>query len=460
MTVCVDAPSPGVEGSPRREGLVGPQFYWRGITYDTFDGRAWGNGSFYQDELLPDEPIQDPLPGAVQSLEQQYRLEAATGQVWFAAAEPLLVDQPLVRLLRGPGDLIALQGSAGTYRVRSMVPRVSAAQLRAAPASYPDVVRSRYLSLPEDTPARLRELAFAIAGDAPTHHDAALALQRYLRQFEYDLGVPPPPPGEHAVAYFLYELQRGYCDYYASAFVVLARALGVPARLAVGYATGEYDPGQGCYEVLELHGHSWPEVYSSGYGWIPFEPTPAFSPFERAPGEAAPAEPEVPVPARPRRSPLAVLRARWRRAWQGSAIYFYAAGVVLLITGVLLVAYRRRRRRKLSPLEAVVSCYGGMVRLGERLGAPRRPSHTVHEYADLLSASLQARLPRPPWRESGVSLARQEATTCVHALSQAYVRASYAAAPPTAQERAHAEAAWQSLRRRMRWLWLISVRSA
>jgi transglutaminase-like putative cysteine protease len=457
MTVCTDAPPPAREESPLEERLVGPNYYWRGITYDTFDGRSWGNGPYYRDELLPNEPVQDGLPSETHSLRQRYRVERGEGGVLFAAAEPLSVDQPLVRWQRAPGDLVGLRGTAREYVVRSGVPQPSAVRLRAAPARYPESVRSRYLALREDTPAALRELALDVAGGAPTPYDAALALQRYLRQFEYDLDVPAPPPGQDAVAYFLFDLQRGYCDYYASAFVVLARAAGLPARLAVGYATGEYDPDQGCYQVRELDGHSWPEVYFAGYGWVPFEPTAAFEPLERSMADAAPSAPAAHAPAPPRRSPRQVARAWWHRAGHGTAIYLFGAGLTALLVAVAAVGYRIRWRRRLPPVKAVALCYGEMARLGGRLGARRQSSHTAREYAGLLSSALHARVARAPWGERALAAILHEATWRIHTLSEAYARASYGVAPPTDADRARAQDTWRRLRRQM---WSLRVLSA
>ena len=77
------------------------------------------------------------------------------------------------------------------------------------------------------------------------------------------------------VDYFLFDLRQGYCDYYASAMIVFARSRGLPARLAVGYASGEYDPVSDQFLVTEADAHSWPEIYFPEYGWIPFEPTAA-----------------------------------------------------------------------------------------------------------------------------------------------------------------------------------------
>jgi hypothetical protein len=71
----------------------------------------------------------------------------------------------------------------------------------------------------------------------------------------------------------LFDLKQGFCNYYSSAEIVLLRAAGIPARWAVGYAQGEFDPASGSYQVRQRDAHSWPEVYYPGIGWVEFEPT-------------------------------------------------------------------------------------------------------------------------------------------------------------------------------------------
>ena len=107
----------------------------------------------------------------------------------------------------------------------------------------------------------------------PTPYDRAVAIESALRRLPYTLDVPAPPADRELTSWFLFDLKAGYCDYFATAMVVLARLNGIPARLAVGYTMGQFDPQRGDYLVTELNAHSWPELYFPGHGWIPFEPT-------------------------------------------------------------------------------------------------------------------------------------------------------------------------------------------
>src|SRR5690606_5521773 len=108
--------------------------------------------------------------------------------------------------------------------------------------------------------------AAQITRGTSTPYEAAKAIEAFLRQYPYSLEVPPPPTGRDPVDFFLFELQRGYCDYYASAMVVLARSVGLPARMVIGYHA--QPPGEdGVQIVYHINAHSWAEIFLGEYGW-------------------------------------------------------------------------------------------------------------------------------------------------------------------------------------------------
>ena len=181
------------------------------------------------------------------------------------------------RALRAPDELIAISAPGGPerYAVLGAVPDVSPAALRSADKLYTADIIETYLQLPADLPPELAAYAAEITAGAETPYDKALAIEAALRKLPYTLDVPPPPKDREVVSWFLNDLGKGYCDYFASAMVVLARLSGVPARLAIGYASGNYDRQADQYTVTEMDAHSWAEVYFPGFGWIPFEPTPS-----------------------------------------------------------------------------------------------------------------------------------------------------------------------------------------
>ncbi|HAY85794.1 MAG TPA: transglutaminase, partial [Chloroflexi bacterium] len=103
--------------------------------------------------------------------------------------------------------------------------------MRNTSQEYPDWIANKYLQVPDSVPARVYDLALSLTATQPTPYDRAVAIERYLRQFEYSLEIEDPPEYRDIVDYFLFEQQKGYCDYFASSMVVLARAAGLPARL-------------------------------------------------------------------------------------------------------------------------------------------------------------------------------------------------------------------------------------
>src|SRR5207253_9783080 len=97
----------------------------------------------------------------------------------------------------------------------------------------------------------------------------------------YDQNIDAPTSNVELIDYLLFTSRRGYCNYYASAEVILLRTLGIPARMAGGFNQGKLDPATGVYQVLEENAHAWPEVFFPTYGWVEFEPTASEAPLVR-----------------------------------------------------------------------------------------------------------------------------------------------------------------------------------
>ncbi|GEO96759.1 transglutaminase family protein [Kocuria turfanensis] len=177
-------------------------------------------------------------------------------------------------------DRVPPEGTA--YEARAVTAEPTSAQLRGAPAAPRTPELAPFLGLPEDTPAAVREAARERAGDAPTAFDQALALQEWLRseEFRYDVDAPAAQGydagGMAALEQFL-ATRTGYAGHFAPAMAVMARELGIPARVAVGYlppSTAAEDPFGGTFTVLPRDAHAWPELWFEGTGWVRFEPTP------------------------------------------------------------------------------------------------------------------------------------------------------------------------------------------
>ncbi|MFT0848298.1 transglutaminaseTgpA domain-containing protein [Actinomycetaceae bacterium L2_0104] len=169
-------------------------------------------------------------------------------------------------------------------------------------ASAPEAIRP-YLDLPSDMPTTISETAAAITNGSSGRIEAAFALQDYFRggEFIYDESAPYEPGMDtgdpFAVMAALLDNKRGYCVHFASTFAVMARSQGIPARVAVGYAS--FGEGEGRTEVRASELHAWPEIFVDGLGWMAFEPTPGgpgVTPGQSTEGETAPS-PEESVPS-------------------------------------------------------------------------------------------------------------------------------------------------------------------
>ncbi len=176
-----------------------------------------------------------------------------------------------------------------SYRATVSVSTATESDLSAAGTEYPSWILDRYLQLPGTMPSRVIDLAQELTEDMETPYGKAMAIRDYLRTLEYALDIEAPPDGTDGVDYFLFELKKGYCQYFASAMAVLLRASGVPSRMVAGYGPGalmeQYGPGymmgrrsaawQEWQDALAVqNSHGWTEVFFPGYGWISFEPTP------------------------------------------------------------------------------------------------------------------------------------------------------------------------------------------
>jgi len=286
-----------------------PRYYWRARVYDTYADGRWLASDIQTRNFLPESEESIPVPDAFGETSQfefewffaaQATLVTPARPVWvsrasfliYAPANPGLVDINGLRAapMLSPGE---------RYQARSLSQNPTVVELRQAGDEYPQWVLDRYLTLPEDFSPRISALALSLTNDLEMPYDKAERITRYLRQsITYSESVPVALPGADVMERFLFGWQRGYCTYYASAEVLMLRAVGIPARLAVGYAQGERSAG--LYVVRSKDAHAWPEVYFPGIGWVEFEPTSNQPPLIRPSGvERPPQDPvERPTPER------------------------------------------------------------------------------------------------------------------------------------------------------------------
>ena len=189
-------------------------------------------------------------------------------------------------------------GASETYQMNSFVSQASVEDLRSASTDYEGFIEDHYLQLPDTLPQRVRDLAAQVTANAATPVEKALAIRDYLRNegnFTYAQDIEKPPRGSDGVDHFLFETGEGYSDYFASAMTVMMRSVGVPARLAAGYASGDVVGGASQRAVKDSDSHGWSQVYFPGYGWIDFEPTPNWPESALLEGEAQQASSSGPL---------------------------------------------------------------------------------------------------------------------------------------------------------------------
>lgn len=409
---------------------------WRGLTYDRYDGRGWRNSPLSAREFGAGEPWSDELLPWRRPLRQWVSLERGGDRALYAAGEPLAANRPYELWLRGdpeqPADHIAAVLASGRrYQLLSLVPTAGEDVLAAAGADYPPDVAALYLALPE-LPERVSLQAQEVTAGAATPHEQALALEAFLRQFPYDLEVAQAPAGRDVVDYFLFDAQRGYCDYYASAMVVMARSLGVPARLAVGYATGNYDANQRAFVVRESDAHSWPELYFPQVGWVRFEPTAAQPPSPRTPSAAS-------TPASPAAAFTAQVEADLQ-TMREDEIVRQRAGWLAALVGAFVLALAVWIWRLRRPQPELTALYGRLGRWGRRLGQAPQPGDTPGEFGRRLGVRVRT-------LDAGAADLGE-----VERFVTSFEAAQYSPRPAEA-ERA-ARGLWPALEQSLRRLWL------
>ncbi len=388
--------------------------YWRAIVFDQYTGSGWLNTRLDLANLpANDLRLDNPREYARVQVTQTIQIFLADQNILYSEAQPVRFSIPTeiryarpVSDTRAPLDLASIRArrplrDGDTYTAVSSVSVADEDALRHDSTQYSDWIATTYLQLPDTLPQRVRDLAKTITRDATNPYDQAAALETYLRQnIKYNDQVSAPPIGRDGVDYTLFDRKEGYCNYYASAMVVLARALGIPARVVSGYALG--DLADGTYHVVEANAHSWVEVYFPNYGWIEFEPTASKPPIER------PKKPD-PVPTSPDAN--AADQVRHKREFdrfaedQGitpgaapvlpftltldpqliaSGLGGLAALIALSAIGVIVI-HRARRMARLAPAAHI---YENMVRRARWLGIADAPHATPIERANAIASAL------------------------------------------------------------------------
>ncbi|MFC4599293.1 DUF4129 domain-containing transglutaminase family protein [Cohnella hongkongensis] len=407
--------------SPVMTVTTSQRSYWRGESKAVYTGEGWEDlrnpvlvpAAVGQD--VPSYELNPPRAEGVETIEvvQTVTIERRDRLPVLFAAGPAAAVTELksdnnAGLRWSPSEWELRWGRSArvqTYSVVSEVTVLDEEALRNLDPSAPSSIDlTPYLQLPDDLPQRVRDLAAEQTAGIGNPYDRAKKLEQYLKEtFPYtntpDLSRQSNRNGDIVDA-FLFEIQEGYCDYFSTSFVVMARSLGLPARWVKGYATGydqaamerarfggpemEFDPlGAGTYTVRNADAHSWAEVYFEGHGWIPFEPTSGFSvPQPRLASEPAPVETSAPVDAAPVEPEVVVQDNRWlvtAGVAVAAALLLAAAAVFAFRSRWGKIAWTRVRSRGATPDQRIVREMERLLRFLHRQGLRREPHETIRE---------------------------------------------------------------------------------
>lgn len=428
--------------------------------YDIYTPAGWKSGPRTDVDLNPLEQVQ---PSGAQKAAYKDRAEVTANFIQesgFPKNSLPTIGQPSHVSINSKAEVVSTEVVPDVDAVRSRtkfkvgdsfitvgtVSTASEEKLRGAGENYPPYVRDRYLQLPDSLPGRVRQLAADLTKDRPAPFDKAKAIEAYLRLLTPSFDIKTVPPGRDAVDYFLFDEKKGYSDYQASAMVVLLRAVGVPARLAVGYTVNEdqLDLSVRRYLLRDKHAYAWPEVYFPAYGWQEFSPygdaqLVSIPKNDNTQGDIAPeagdlsGAPELdfgdidemagssssPVAA-PKSNPFRILLP----------VLYVLMGLVA-VGGIAGIGVRIAWERGMSGLDYPAQLWEKTVRLATWLRLGPKPHQTPTEY----TRSLRRALP--------------DATAGVETVTDSYLRARYGNHELTPPEREQLDDTWPSLRNRL-----------
>ena len=415
-----------VESPPSR--IAGFRYYWRSRVYDTYDG-GWSSTLPAVQSLNPNE-FNLNLPEYENRASDTFTISTAFSiQNLPTPSQPIWVSRPVEAHLAvnsdGSVDLSHFRATpllrAGeTYQIESSLTAASINQLRQAGTDYPSWVTARYLQLPDTITPRTRQLAEEVASGFDNPYDITQAITDFLRlNLEYNDTVPNSPVDQEPVDWILFDHKKAFCNYYASAEIVMLRSLGIPARMAVGYAEGEritlvedadipsLQPDGGnlpqyiesignAFNVRYNDAHAWPEVYFPNIGWVEFEPTVSQQPLIRPLGdlstssldpEIAPSSDELQDRARNRLDELSEegipLQSSSSAGLLMIPVPIWAAFITILI--ILSVILIRRVRIQRGSLPIPIQLEASLERVGVK------PPKIVHRWARHASLSSLSR---------------------------------------------------------------------
>jgi transglutaminase-like putative cysteine protease len=362
--------------------------FWRGETFDVYNGSSWTSSIDHgAPHVLPhkdtrvdvDSARYDGGAGRGVDFRQTYHIEAGFSDVVFAAPSPRVVETDKILVLvpdgtlrlAGGDDLTSRFASEGfgkgaVYTVISRALPVTEQKLREATGEAPPHIVEKYAQAPGTT-SRVIDLARTITAGRTNTYDRVKALENWLGDnTRYSLDAPLSPQYVDVVDDFLFRSRLGWCEQIASSLVVMARSIGIPARLVTGFVPDSRDALTGRFVVRERDAHAWAEIYFPGIGWQGFDPTAS-----------------VPLAGEVKSSGSWLASVR-RHAVPLAILAVLAAIIAASLPEVMAASRRRRARRASWSAQALHR----LERAGRKAGRARAPSETPREYAEVLAERL------------------------------------------------------------------------
>lgn len=375
-----------------------PELYWRGPVLTKFDGRTW---TMTRPRIF--NRIR-PRP-AGERVAYEVTLEPHARHWLFALEFP-------TRL--APSSMIGddwQMFSTRPIRTRFRYAMTSDLALPIGLDEEPEGLRQA-TELPRGFNPRARVLASELRAKYPRDGELVQRMLAIYRKEEFVYTLSPPPLGRDSVDDFLFNTRRGFCEHYASSFVFVIRAAGIPARVVTGYQGGEINPVDGYLEVRQLDAHAWAEVWLKDQGWVRIDPTAAIAPnrVENNMASALPASDPIPLMIRPGMSWLRDMRYRWEavaNAWNQWVLGYDTenqrkflqrlgmnapdwqtmTGALATLCGavmLLLTAWTLRQWRRADP---VLRAWQRLSHKLRRHGLERHPWEGPRDYAQRVAAA-------------------------------------------------------------------------
>ena len=230
--------------------------YWRGCALVYFDGKKWEREKKSELEIFP-------YKGG-RLLSQEIFIEGEKPPFLFALDKPVAIYTENMRPFNGDSS----QYGKTPLRYEAISELKEAIEERC-------VEKLRYLQIPKEAREKLKGIAEKITSGAKTDREKIRRIYDFLVHGAYTYSISDLPKGEDAIYKFLFETKKGNCEIFSSAFALLLRTSGIPARIVVGFKGGDYNHIGKYYIIRQLNSHAWVEVYTEESGWVRFDPTPS-----------------------------------------------------------------------------------------------------------------------------------------------------------------------------------------